>query len=118
MGRNQQKGTSFESLIANGLATALGDDRIERRARAGALDKGDIAGVRLCGQRVVLECKNEMAGKVFNLPEWVREAQREAVNDFALVGLVIHKRQGTQDPMRQWCSMTVEDLVAILKCCS
>ena len=38
----------------------------------------------------------------------------EAGNDDALVGVVCHKRRGTSDPMRQWGSMTVEDLVAIL----
>jgi hypothetical protein len=27
---------------------------------------------------------------------------------------VIHKRRGVSDPMRQWVSMTVVDLVAIL----
>lgn len=34
--------------------------------------------------------------------------------DDALVGLVVHKRHGCGDPMRQWVSMTVGDLVAIL----
>lgn len=116
MGRNQQRGTSFESLIANGLAKALDDDRIERRAKTGAKDKGDIAGVRLYGRRVVIECKNEATGKVFHLPQWVDEAQKEAVNDDALVGLVVHKRQGTQDPLKQWVSCTVEDLVRIIQC--
>jgi hypothetical protein len=113
--RNQQKGTSFESSIAKGLATALDDDRIERRARTGAKDKGDVAGVRLGGRRIVLECKNEATGKVFKLPEWVLEAQEEARNDKALVGLVVHKRSGTTDPLHQWVTCTVGDLVAIIK---
>lgn len=114
MSRNQQKGTSFETLIAKGLAEALDDDRIERRARTGAKDRGDIGGVRLHGQRVVIECKNEATGKVFKLPEWVGEAQEEAGNDDALVGVVVHKRSGTTDPMKQWVSCTVADLVSIL----
>lgn len=114
MSRNQQRGTSFETLIARGLAGALDDDRIERRARHGSSDRGDIAGVRLHGQRVVIECKNEVTGKVFKLPEWVDEAQREAGNDDALVGLVVHKRAKTTDPMQQWVSCTVADLCAIL----
>ena len=114
MSRSQQKGTSFETSIAKGLASALDDDRIERRAKTGTKDRGDIAGVRLRGQRVVIECKHEATGKVFKLPEWVDEAQEEAANDDALVGVVVHKRAKTTDPMRQWCSMTVADFVAIL----
>jgi hypothetical protein len=107
-------GTRFETLIARGLAEKLGDDRVERRARVGAGDQGDIAGVRLHGQRVVLECKDEVSGKVLKLPEWTDEAHKEAVNDGALVGLVVSKRSGTTDPMKQWIHGTVADLVAIL----
>lgn len=92
----------------------MGDDRIERRARSGAKDRGDISGIRLHSQRVVIECKNEATGKVLRLPQWVGEAQVEAGNDDALVGVVVHKRSGTTDPLKQWVSMTVADLVAIL----
>jgi len=112
--RSRQKGTDFETLIARGLAKALDDDRIERRARTGAKDRGDISGVRLHGQRVVLECKNEATGKVLKLPEWVKEAQEEAGNDDALVGVVVSKRSGTTDPLSQWVHCTVGELVAIL----
>jgi hypothetical protein len=31
-----------------------------------------------------------------------------------LVGLVVHKRHGVGDPMQQWVTMTVADLVAVL----
>lgn len=115
MSRNQQKGTSFESSIAKALAAELGDDRIERRARSGAKDRGDITGLRLHSQRVVIECKNEATGKVFKLPQWVDEAQTEAGNDDALIGLVVHKRAGTTDPLKQWVSCTVAELVKILR---
>lgn len=104
-------GARFERSIADALAAALDDDRIDRRIRNGARDRGDIAGVRLHGQRVVIECKD---AATLRLPEWTAEARTEAGNDDALVGLVIHKRRGTADPMRQWVSMTVADLVAIL----
>src|SRR6478752_6666697 len=114
MSRSKQRGSSFESLIAKGLAEALDDDRIERRTTSGVNDRGDIAGVRLRGERVVIECKNIATGKVLHLPEWVAEAQREAANDDALVGVVVHKRAGTINPLDQWCSFTVRDLVAIL----
>lgn len=104
-------GTRFERSIADALAAALDDDHIDRRARTGAKDRGDIAGVRLNGQRVVIECKDVAT---LALPQWTSEARVEAGNDDALVGVVVHKRRGTSDPMRQWVSMTVEDLVAIL----
>ncbi len=104
-------GSRFESLIAAALRLALDDDRIERRARNGARDRGDISGVRLHGQRVVIECKD--SARVC-LPEWTTEAHTEAGNDDALVGLVVSKRKGVADPMRQWVHMTVADLVAIL----
>jgi len=104
-------GSRFERQIADALATALDDDRIDRRARYGAKDRGDIIGIRLHGQRVVIECKDTCE---MRLPEWTRQAQLEAGNDDALVGLVVHKRRGTADPMRQWVTCTVADLVAIL----
>jgi hypothetical protein len=104
-------GTRFETAIAKALSDALADDRIERRARNGSEDRGDVSGVRLHGQRVVLEVKDCAR---LDLPGWTREAQLEAGNDDALVGLVVHKRKGCGDPMQQWVSMTVGDLVAIL----
>lgn len=104
-------GTRFETVIAAALAAALGDDRIERRARNGAKDRGDIAGVRTRGQRVVIECKDTTTQR---LPEWTAQAQLEAGNDDALAGVVVHKRRGVADPMQQWCSMTLADLVALL----
>ena len=73
--------------------------------------RGDIGGVRLHGQRVVLEVKDCATSR---LPEWTREARIEAGNDDALVGLVVHKRRGVSDPMAQWVTGTVADLVAIL----
>jgi hypothetical protein len=107
----KQAGTKFESAIANALAEALGDDRIERRARNGSKDRGDVSGVRVHGQRLVVECKDTTR---LALPEWVAEAQLEAGNDDALLGLVVSKRRAVGDPMKQWVHMTVADLVAIL----
>jgi hypothetical protein len=107
----KQAGTRFESQIAAALALALGDDRIERRARNGSADRGDISGVRLHGQRVVLECKDCAR---LDLPRWTAEARVEAGNDDALLGVVVHKRHGVGDPLQQWVSMTVADLIAVL----
>lgn len=104
-------GARFERLIADALAQALDDDRIDRRPRNGAKDRGDIGGVRCHGQRVVIECKDCTRT---DLPAWVREAHTEAGNDDALVGVVVHKRRGVGDPLSQWVSMELRDLVAIL----
>ena len=115
MARNRQSaktaGARFERSIADALAAALDDDRIDRRARTGARDRGDIAGIRLHGQRVVIECKD---AATLRLPEWTTEARTEAGNDDALVGVVVHKRRGVSDPLSQWVSMTLGDFVAIL----
>ena len=104
-------GSRFERQIADHLARVLDDDRIDRRAKAGAKDRGDIAGVRIHGQRLVIECKNTTR---IALPEWTAEAHIEAGNDDALVGVVVHKRHGNNRPGEQWVSMTVDDLVALI----
>lgn len=116
MSRNRasakKAGTAFESLVAQYLAMTLDDDRIERRAKNGRLDRGDIGGVRVHGQRIVIEAK-DYGGRL--LPaEWTAEAHLEARNDGALAGLVVAKRLGTADPGAQWALMTVNDLVALL----
>lgn len=91
-------GTRFESAIAGWLAHRLAKP-IERRARTGAKDRGDLTGVTHGPHRV--------AG-------WMTEAHTEALNDGALIGLVVHKRHGVTDPARQWVSMTVADLANLL----
>lgn len=111
--RNSAKsaGTSFERAIADYLNREV-DDRIDRRVKTGAKDRGDIAGVRAHGQRVVIECK-EYGGRLEPVA-WTREAHVEARNDDALVGVVAAKRRGTTDPARQWVVMEVADFVALL----
>lgn len=104
-------GARFERSIADGLAKALDDDRIDRRVKTGAKDRGDIGGVRIHGQRLVLELKDCAR---LDLPGWTREAQLEAGNDDALAGVVVSKRRGTTDPLEQWVHMTVADLVALI----
>ncbi len=104
-------GTRFERGIADYLAATV-DDRIDRRAKTGAKDRGDIGGIRTPGgHRVVVECKDVAR---LDLPGWTQEAALEAGNDDALVGLVVHKRHGTADPGQQWVTCTVADLAALL----
>ncbi|MGO1569600.1 MAG: hypothetical protein ACTHXC_16370 [Brachybacterium sp.] len=103
-------GARFERQIADWLAEHL-DDRIDRKARTGSKDRGDIGGVRHRGERVVLELKDTART---DLAGWIREAHLEARNDDARIGAVVHKRRGTADPAQQWVSMTLADLAWLL----
>ncbi len=103
-------GARFERQIADYLAEHV-DDRIDRRVKTGAADRGDIGGVRHMGNRIVLELKDVTR---LDLPGWVREAQIEAGNDDAVAGLGIHKRRGTAAPGQQYVTCTVDDLIALL----
>lgn len=105
-------GTRFETEVARYLADALADDRIERRAKTGSKDRGDIGGVRAPhGGRVVVECKNVSR---LQLAAWVGEADVERGNDDAVVGLVVHKRHGVGAPGAQYVTCTLDDLIALL----
>lgn len=106
-------GTAMETLVANYLADTLDDDRIERRARNGAFDRGDIGGVRtVMGERVVLEVK-DYGGRIL-AGTWLNEARTEAGNDDAPIAAVIAKRRGTTDPARQFVLMELGDLALLL----
>ena len=115
MARNRQSakkaGTAFETLVAAYLNQHV-DDRIERRRQAGVKDRGDIAGLRHMGQRLVVECK-DYGGRLLAGP-WLEEAAVERGNDDAGAGLVVAKRRGTTDPADQFVLMTLGDLVALL----
>lgn len=105
-------GSRFERQIADCLAEHV-DDRVDRRVKAGAADKGDVGGVRTStGARVVIETK-DYAGR-YEVGTWLREAEVERINDSAEVGLVIAKRRGITDPLHQVVLMEVADLVALL----
>ena len=104
-------GARFERSIADCLATHV-DDRIDRRAKTGAKDKGDIGGLRHMGQRVVIEAKDY--GGRYQVGTWLTEAEIERGNDDAGVGLVIAKRRGTADPLDQTVLMTVRDLISLI----
>ena len=108
----RQAGARFERQVADYLAAALDDDRIDRRVKTGAKDRGDIGGVRTFRrQRVVIECKDVTT---LALGQWVREAEVERGNDDAVAGVVVHKRRGTAHIGAQYVAMTVDDLVALL----
>ncbi|PKV80886.1 hypothetical protein [Nocardia fluminea] len=107
----KKAGTRHETATAAYLARHL-DDRIERRARTGAKDRGDLSGVRAPGGgRIVVECKDTVR---IDLAGWARETETERRNDDALVGVVVHKRHGVGDPGAQWVTCTLADFVALL----
>lgn len=114
MARNRasarKAGSAFESLIAAYLAEHV-DDRIERRARNGAKDRGDISGLRHLCERVVVECKNTTR---LNLAGWLAEAEIERGNDDAIAAVVAHKRHGRSSAAEQLVTMRLVDFVALL----
>jgi hypothetical protein len=112
--RNRQSakaaGARFERTVADYLAAHI-DDRIDRRPKTGAKDRGDITGWRHAGMRIVAELKDVAR---LQLGTWIAEAETERLNDDAQVGLVIHKRHGKADPGEQLVAMTLRDLVTLL----
>lgn len=104
-------GAKFNKDIADTLAKHV-DDAIEVRHTNGSKDRGDISGLRHLGNRVVVECKNETTG--LNLGTWMNETDTERGNDDAIAGLIAHKRHGKGDPLDQWVTTTVRDLIALL----
>jgi len=106
----RQAGSRFEREVADYLAEHV-DDRIDRRVKGGAKDKGDIGGLRHMGQRVVIECKNTSR---INLSTWMNEAHTAMGHDDAGVGIVIHKRHGKGQPGDQWVTTTLDDLIALI----
>lgn len=125
---NGKKGSAFERQTADYWRDNW-SGFIDRRVKTGAKDRGDIANIRVRGKeldppegmiavsnnvshRVVVECKNE---KTTTLSKWIKEAQEEAKNDGALVGIVVAKRLGNANPEDQWVIMTQGDLMKLLK---
>lgn len=111
--RNRQSakkaGATFERQVADYLAQHI-DDRIDRRAKTGSKDRGDITGLRHLGERIVIECKNTTR---LNLAGWMNQAEIERGNDDALAGLIIHKRHGNNQPGDQWVTTTLRELTAL-----
>ncbi|MDK6664388.1 hypothetical protein [Alloscardovia omnicolens] len=112
----KKAGASFETAITNYLSWALNDERVERRHLSGVQDRGDITGVMLDGQRVVIECKNTSR---MNVSEHLREAELERGNDDATYGIVVQKRHGigitTRETVgQQLVMMTLEQYALML----
>lgn len=99
------KGTRWESAIVAYLLPFV--PHVERRAKNGAKDRGDIAGI----PGVVIEAKNARA---MDLAGWVDEAQTEARNDGAPYGVVWHHRRGKGSPGDGYVTMTGLAFTALL----
>jgi hypothetical protein len=95
MNASKAKGTAAETAVVRFLR-ANGYPHAERRALAGAQDRGDVAGI----PGLMIEVKNEAR---LRLAEWLDEALTEAgrkphqVEGFG-VGVVWHKRRGKSSP--------------------
>lgn len=109
----KQAGARAEKDVAAFMAAYTGDNRIERRARNGANDRGDITGVRtINGGRVVIEVKD--CAKL-DLAGWVNEAETERGNDDASIGVVWHKKRGKADPADWYVTMTGATFAKLLE---
>ena len=112
----KQAGARMEQAVADYLAWALNDSRVERRHLSGSQDRGDITGVMLDGERVCIEVKNTSRSDV---SAHLAEAQTEAGNDDAVFWAVVQKRHGVgiDSPLKvgqQLVVMTLNQYATIL----
>lgn len=112
MSKEARKGAEFEQQWCDYAARKLGSD-IERRAKNGRNDRGDVAGLYIRGKRVVVECKN---CKRMELSAWIGEAETERGNDDAEFGVVAHKRRGCGEKSfgGNFVTMTTDTFLAIV----
>lgn len=94
-----------DAIKANGYPYA------DRQVKTGSKDKGDVANFfTLNDERIVLECKDVVAT---DLSGWVKEADEERINADAIAGFAVHKRRGVGDPLAQYVTGTLRDLIAV-----
>jgi len=109
---NGRKGADFERSIADYIKARTGSRYIDRRVKTGARDKGDIANFYVGDHRIVIECKNL---KRTDLAAGLTEAQTEAANDDALLGIYVKKRRGKGKPEDQYAVLTLGDLLTLVE---
>ena len=103
---SKRKGTEAERKVVEYLQ-AQGFTGAERRALAGANDKGDIAGI----PDWVIEVKNHAT---LDLAGWLNELMRERDNAGAYYGAVVAKRRGHGDPAEWYAVMPFSTLVTLI----
>ncbi|MBT2213484.1 hypothetical protein [Actinomadura sp. NEAU-AAG7] len=107
MSRERAKGTAAETAVVHYLRGA-GFPHVERRAGAGRLDAGDIAGI----VGVVIEVK---AHARTELAAWLDETRRETANGHADYGAVWHKRRGKGSPADWFVTLDGATFTRLLK---
>jgi Holliday junction resolvase len=107
MNKAKVKGTAAESAVV-GYLHANGFPFAERRALAGAGDKGDIAGI----PGVVIEVKNCAEQK---LAAWLDETEVEKRTAAATIGVAWFKRRGKSDPGQWFVLMTGQQFVEMIR---
>lgn len=108
MSRARRLGTTWETAVVDYLREH-GFPWAERRALAGAKDKGDIGG--LVGGPVI-ECKNHRA---IDLASFVDEANEEARNADAPFGVAVVKRRGRASAGEGYAVMDFATFVDLLR---
>jgi hypothetical protein len=104
--KSKSKGTAFETSLIPELSYWY--PGTERRALQGANDKGDF---NMPGAPFIVEAKNVQS---MSLGAWVEEANREAANAGLDFGVVVHKRRGVTDPAKQFCTIELGKLLALV----
>ncbi|MDK4244101.1 hypothetical protein QPX10_10530 [Corynebacterium pseudodiphtheriticum] len=116
MSRNRKSaktaGTRFERTTADYMRDVTGQP-IDRLVKTGAKDRGDVGPLRNAqGDLVAVECKDTSR---LELSQWIGEAHIEAINYDAVAGIIVHKRKGFTAPGKQWVTMTLDDLLTIMR---
>lgn len=115
MSRSRQSaksaGARFERVIADALKEHV-SEFIDRKVKTGARDQGDVANLRSAHNlKITAELKDV---RQMSLSGWLREAEDERINAGDDLALVIAKRRGHADPLRQYAVMEVRDLIGLI----
>lgn len=110
MTKSKARGTAAETSVVRYLQ-ANGFPRADRSPLRGGKDTGDVTGVELDNQQVVLEVKN---CKAMALAQWVDELIAEMDNAGSSVGAVVHKRVRKGDPGEWYATLPFDVLVRLL----
>jgi len=102
--RSRAKGTKFETLVVDYLRTWF--PQAIRHPLHGTVDVGDVHGV----PGLVVQCKNTTRPE---LSEWIKAAQRQALNAGVSYGVVVHKRVAKAQAEDQFVTMTLGDFAAM-----
>jgi Holliday junction resolvase len=106
MNKSKIKGTAYETAVVRHL-NDNGFPYAERRALAGNLDKGDIAGI----PSVVMECKAEQR---IDLSGYMDEVATEKRNAAAQVGVAIVKRRN-HGVGRSYVVLELDDFLELIR---